>query len=161
MGIRVITKYQSIEMTKAKPPLHVHMELMLTVECLLDYVMLQLLFKDAWCLYFLIWLKKSWKFSWMTFLFMKKTFDDCLENLDKVLQRCEEKHLVLNWEKCHFMVREGIVLGHLVSEGGIEVDLAKIEVIEHLPPPTNVKGVRSFLGHAGFYRCFIKDLSYC
>ena len=41
-----------------------------------------------------------------------KTFDDCLENLDKVLQRCEEKHLVLNWEKCHFMVREGIVLGH-------------------------------------------------
>ena len=45
-----------------------------------------------------------------------KTFDSCLENLDKVLQRCEEKHLVLNWEKCHFMVREGIVLGHLVSE---------------------------------------------
>jgi hypothetical protein len=48
-----------------------------------------------------------------------KTFDDCLENLDRVLQRCEEKHLVLNWEKCHFMVREGIVLGHLVSERGI------------------------------------------
>ena len=45
-----------------------------------------------------------------------KTFDDCLENLDKVLQRCEEKHLVFNWEKCHFMVREGIVFGHLVSE---------------------------------------------
>jgi hypothetical protein len=46
------------------------------------------------------------------------------------LQRCEEKHLVLNWEKCHLMVREGIVLGHLVSERGIEVDRAKIEVIE-------------------------------
>ena len=59
-----------------------------------------------------------------------KTFDDCLENLDKVLQRCEEKHLVLNWEKCHFIVREGIVLGHLVSKQGIEVDIAKIEVIE-------------------------------
>jgi hypothetical protein len=58
-----------------------------------------------------------------------KTFDDCLENLDKVLQRCEEKHLVLNWEKCQFMVREGIVLGHLISERGIEVDRAKIEVI--------------------------------
>ena len=50
-----------------------------------------------------------------------KTFDDCLKNLDKVLQRCEEKHLHLNWEKCHFIVREGIVLGHLVSERGIEV----------------------------------------
>ena len=48
-----------------------------------------------------------------------KTFDDCLENLDKVLQRCEEKNLVLNWEKYHFMVREGIVLGHLVYERGI------------------------------------------
>ena len=59
-----------------------------------------------------------------------KTFDDCLDILDKVLQRCEEKHLVRNWEKCHFMVREGIVLGHLVFERGIEVDKAKIEVIE-------------------------------
>jgi hypothetical protein len=45
-----------------------------------------------------------------------KTFDHCLENLDKVLQRCHEKDLVINWEKCHFMVREGIVLGHRISE---------------------------------------------
>ena len=58
------------------------------------------------------------------------------------------------------MVREGIVLGHLVSKRGIEVDRDKIEVIEQLPPPTNVKGVRSFLGHAGFYRHFIKDFSH-
>ena len=50
-----------------------------------------------------------------------KSFDDCLENLGKVLQRYKEKHLVLNWGKCHFIVREGIVLGHLVSERGIEV----------------------------------------
>jgi len=88
-----------------------------------------------------------------------KTFDHCLENLDRVLQRCQEKDLVLNWEKCHFMIREGIVLGHLVSERGIEVDKAKIKVIEQLLPPVNMKAVRSFLGHAGFYRCFIKDFS--
>jgi hypothetical protein len=86
-----------------------------------------------------------------------KTFDDCLKNLDRVLQRCEEKHLVLNWKKCHFTVREGIVLGHLVSERGIEVDRAKIEVIEQLPLLVNVKGIRSFLGHASFYHRFIKD----
>jgi hypothetical protein len=57
------------------------------------------------------------------------------------------------------MVREVIVLGHKVSERGIELDRAKIEVIEQLPPPTNVKGIRSFLGHAGFYRWFIKNFS--
>jgi hypothetical protein len=89
-----------------------------------------------------------------------KTFDDCLENLDKILQRCEEKHLVLNWEKCHFMVREGIVLGHLVSERGIEVDGTKIKIIEQLPPPINIRGIQNFLGHCGFYRRFIKDFSH-
>jgi hypothetical protein len=79
-----------------------------------------------------------------------KTFDDCLKNLDKVLQICEEKHLVLNWEKYCFIVREGIVLRHLVFERWIEVDKAKIEVIEQLPPPINIRGFRSFLGHCGF-----------
>jgi hypothetical protein len=57
------------------------------------------------------------------------------------------------------MVREGIFLGHLVSKRGIEVDKAKIEFIEQLPPPVNVKGIRNFLGHVGFYRRFIKDFS--
>ena len=75
------------------------------------------------------------------FLIFSPTFDDCLQNLTKVLQRCVETNLILNWEKSHFMVCEGILLGHIVSEQGIEVDKAKIEVILKLPPPTLVKQV--------------------
>ena len=61
-----------------------------------------------------------------------KSFDDCLSNLDWVLQRCEQTNLVLNWEKWHFMVNEGIVLGHKISERGIEVDKAKVDAIEKM-----------------------------
>ncbi|WJZ87616.1 hypothetical protein VitviT2T_006985 [Vitis vinifera] len=87
------------------------------------------------------------------------TFEECLVNLEAVLKRCIEKDLVLNWEKCHFMVHQGIVLGHIISEKGIEVDKAKVELIAKLPSPTTVKGVRQFLSHAGFYMRFIQDFS--
>nr|GEU84716.1 reverse transcriptase domain-containing protein [Tanacetum cinerariifolium] len=87
------------------------------------------------------------------------SFSSCLTNLDKMLNCCEETNLVLNWEKCHFMCREGIVLGHKISKYGIEVDRAKVDVIAKLPHPTTVKGVKSLLGHAGFYRRFIQDFS--
>ena len=66
---------------------------------------------------------------------------------------------MLNWEKCHFTVKEGIVLGHRISERGIKVDKAKIEAIEKLPLPSSTKGTRNFLGHEGFYKRFIKDFS--
>nr|GEW15364.1 hypothetical protein [Tanacetum cinerariifolium] len=78
---------------------------------------------------------------------------------EKMLKRCEDTNLCLNWEKSHFMVKEGIVLGHKISKEGIEVDKAKVDVITKLPHPTIVKGIRSFLVHAGFYRRFIQDFS--
>ncbi|GKD07586.1 reverse transcriptase domain-containing protein [Tanacetum coccineum] len=86
------------------------------------------------------------------FSVFEDSFSSCLSYLDKMLQRCEDTNLVLNWEKCHFMVKEGIVLGHKILKSGIEVNKAKVDVIAKLPPPTSVKGIRSFLGHAGFYR---------
>ncbi|GKB34270.1 reverse transcriptase domain-containing protein, partial [Tanacetum coccineum] len=93
------------------------------------------------------------------FSVLGNSFGNCLSRVDKMLKRCEDTNLCLNWEKSHFMVKEGIVLGHKISKNGIEVDKAKVDVIAKLPHPTTVKGVWSFLGHAGFYRRFIKDFS--
>nr|GFC41417.1 reverse transcriptase domain-containing protein [Tanacetum cinerariifolium] len=67
------------------------------------------------------------------------SFKTCLSRLDKMLQRCEDTKLCLNWEKSHFMVKEGIVLGHKISRNRIEVDKAKNDVITKLPHPTTVK----------------------
>ncbi|GJZ91209.1 reverse transcriptase domain-containing protein [Tanacetum coccineum] len=93
------------------------------------------------------------------FLVFRNSFKNCLSRLDKMLQRCEDTNLCLNWEKSHFMVKEGIVLGYKISKKGIEVDKAKVNMIAKLPHPTTVKGVWGFLGHADFYRRFIKDFS--
>nr|GEY41609.1 reverse transcriptase domain-containing protein [Tanacetum cinerariifolium] len=73
------------------------------------------------------------------------SFSSCLSNLDKMLKRCEETNLVLNWEKCHFMCKEGIVLGHKILKFRIEVDRAKVDVIAKLPHPTTVKGETPFV----------------
>ena len=86
------------------------------------------------------------------------SFEHCLQNLVTVLQRCQDKNLALNCEKYHFMVIEGIVLGHKIYAIGLEVYQAKVSVIETLLSPTTVKGIRSFLGYAG-YRRVIKDFS--
>nr|GEU51131.1 reverse transcriptase domain-containing protein [Tanacetum cinerariifolium] len=87
------------------------------------------------------------------------SFKTCLSHLEKMLQRSEDTNLCLNWEKSHFMVKEGIVLEHKISKNEIEVDKSKVDVIAKLPHPTTVKGIRSSFGHVGFNPRFIQDFS--
>ena len=90
------------------------------------------------------------------FAVFENDFESCLAHLAKILEVCVRKRLVLSWEKSHFMVREGVVLGHIVSGKGLEVDKAKTEVIQILPLPSTVRDLRSFLRHVGFYQRFIQ-----
>jgi hypothetical protein len=90
------------------------------------------------------------------FLVFGLSFKECLHCLTLVLVRCKEKNLVLNWEKCHFMVKQGNVLW---PQQRIEVDKVKVDLISNLPPLRMVKDVRYFLGHVGFYKRFIQDFS--
>nr|GEU79324.1 hypothetical protein [Tanacetum cinerariifolium] len=84
--------------------------------------------------------KKTMEVFMDEFSVFGNSFENCLSCLDKLLQRCEDTNLSLNWEKSHFMVKEGIVLGHKISKNGIKVDRAKVDVIAKLPHPTTVKG---------------------
>jgi hypothetical protein len=87
------------------------------------------------------------------------SFEEALKNLEKLLKRCIQAHLSLSIEKCHMMMSEGVVLGHFISSQGIQVDPSKIQVIKDLPIPKTQTKVRSFLGHAGYYRRFINFFS--
>nr|GEV81040.1 reverse transcriptase domain-containing protein [Tanacetum cinerariifolium] len=83
---------------------------------------------------FLDMIKESVEVFMDDFFVFGDSFDKCLNNLDKMLQCCKDSHLVLNWEKCHFMVKEGIMIGHKMSGTGLEIDKAKIDTISNFHP---------------------------
>lgn len=87
------------------------------------------------------------------------SLDICLNNLTLLLKQYINTNLVINWEKCHLIVNQDIVLEHVILERRIEIDKSKINFIHFLLPLTSVREVQSFLGHIGFYHKFIKDFS--
>ncbi|GKC25913.1 hypothetical protein Tco_1028063 [Tanacetum coccineum] len=143
-------------MIKKRPHSRVLMERSPTVACLSAYADT---FQSCMMTIFQDMIEKTMEIFMGDFSVFGNSFGNCLSRLDKMLKRCEDTNLCLNWEKSHFMVKEGIVLGHKISKNSIEVDKAKVDVIAKLAHPITVKGIRSFLCHAGFYRRFIKDFS--
>ena len=93
------------------------------------------------------------------FIAYGNNFQEALDKIEKVFIRCQEMNLSLSHKKCKMLLTKGIVLGHHVSSQGIQVDPTKIKVIVGLPYPKNQKEVIRFLGHAGYYRYFIENLT--
>nr|GEW18977.1 reverse transcriptase domain-containing protein [Tanacetum cinerariifolium] len=125
------------------PPKELNLEEIKTVKSSIDEPLeleLKGMFQRCMMAIFHDMIKKTMEVFMDDFSVFGNSFSSCLSHLDKMLQRCEDTNLVLNWEKCHFMVKEGIVLGHKISKFGIEVDRAKVDVIAKLPHPTSVKG---------------------
>nr|GEY57415.1 reverse transcriptase domain-containing protein [Tanacetum cinerariifolium] len=110
-----------------------------TVACLLVYAMHRARFKRCMLAIFHVMVEKTMEVFMDDFSVFENSFENCLSRLDKMLQRCEDTKLCLNWEKSHFMVKERIILGHKISKNEIEVDKAKVDVITKLPHLTTVK----------------------
>ncbi|GJX03768.1 reverse transcriptase domain-containing protein [Tanacetum coccineum] len=127
-----------IPKTRRKLLSHARMELSRTVACHLDW---ECPGTFQWCMIAIFhdMIKKTMEVFMDDFSVFKDSFDSCLSNLEKMLKRCEDTNLVLNWEKCHFMCREEIVLGHKILKSEIEVDRAKVDVIAKLPHSTTIK----------------------
>ena len=116
-------------------------------------------FNYAWLVFFSEYIENRMEVFMDGFTVYGSLFDAWLNSLSMALERRIETGLALNYEQCHFMVKQGIILGHIIFKKGIVVDLAKIDVISTRPYTSCICEIRSFLGHAGFCRCFIKDFS--